>query len=76
MFGRKTPYTAIGVRRLPCTRCGEKACHQWNVCADGFYRPICIACDVELNQMVLRWMGFPDDEVRVKMERYLEVVDA
>lgn len=58
---RKTPYTERGIRRLPCFRCGEPACHQWQVCADGnVYRPICLKCDVALNRLVLRWMGFRD----------------
>lgn len=73
--GRRVPYTETGVRRLPCFRCGSKAEHQWNVCADGgLYRPICLGCDVELNQMVLRWMGFSDEEVRSKMETYVDAL--
>ena len=59
MRGRRRPYTEIGVRRLPCARCGEPAEHQWQICSDGnTYRPICVACDIKLNRMVLRWMGF------------------
>lgn len=64
--GRKEPYTKIGVERLPCTRCGKKAQFQWNVCADGnLFRPLCGPCDVELNEMVLHWMGDPDAEQKV-----------
>lgn len=35
LHGRRQPYTEIGVRRVPCTRCGEPAEYQWQVCADG-----------------------------------------
>lgn len=71
--GRKTPYSAIGIRRLPCFRCGQKATHQWNICADeGLYRPVCFGCDIALNRLVLRWMRFPDEEIAVKMKQYIE----
>jgi hypothetical protein len=67
--GRRKPYTEAGIRRLPCFRCGAPAEHQWQICSDdSLYRPICVACDVALNELVLRWMGFPDWEA--KIERY------
>ena len=69
MNGRRRPYTAIGIRRLPCTRCGSPSRFQWQICSDGnLYRPLCAACDVELNRMVLEWVGFPD--WREKLARY------
>lgn len=58
---RRKPYTASGVRRLPCIRCGAPAVFQWQICSDGNnYRPLCAACDVALNRMVLRWMRHPN----------------
>jgi len=52
--GRKTPYTQIGIRRLPCARCGATSTSQWQVCANGNrYLGICRACDVALNEVVL-----------------------
>ena len=58
-MARKTPYTAIGVRRLKCFRCGAPAEHQWQICSDAnVYRPICVDCDVALNELVLRFMRF------------------
>ena len=61
---RKTPYTEIGIKRLNCFRfetCGNKAEFQWNICSDGnVFRPICKACDIELNETVLKFMGFKD----------------
>jgi len=34
------------------------------------YRPLCLACDVALNELVLQWMGFPDWQE--KIARYKE----
>lgn len=71
--GRRQPYTDAGVRRLPCFRCGRPAMHQWSACADGnLWRPICLACDIELNRMVLAWMGFEPADVERKMAAYIE----
>lgn len=63
---RKHPYTQIGVRRLKCARCGAKAEHQWKACADGCWRPLCLGCDVALNELVLRWMGDPKWKAKIK----------
>ena len=61
--GRREPYTQIGIRRMRCARCGERARYQWQVCADhNTWRPICERCDVELNRMVLEWIGHPETE--------------
>lgn len=63
--GRSMPYTSLGIKRLPCTRCGAKANSQWQVCADArLYRPLCTSCDVDLNRMVLFWMNDPDAEAK------------
>jgi hypothetical protein len=58
---RREPYTEIGIRRLKCIRCGEgPAVFQWQICSDGNkYRPLCAACDIALNRMVLTWMRHP-----------------
>jgi hypothetical protein len=69
MHGRKRPYTEAGIRRLPCARCGGKARFQWQICSDRrLFRPLCASCDLELNRMVLEWVGFPD--WREKFARY------
>lgn len=58
---RSKPYTATGIKRQSCAKCGEPAEHQWNICADGgLFRPLCKTCDVKLNAMVLAWVGHPD----------------
>lgn len=68
--GRRQPYTAAGIRRLPCFRCGNPARHQWQVCADGgLFRPICLQCDITLNEITLHWMGDPDAAAKVQAYR-------
>ena len=59
---RKTPYTQIGIERLKCFRCKKrKANQQWGICADNnIWRPICILCDIDLNEMALKFMKFKD----------------
>lgn len=54
---RRRPYSAIGIARMKCIRgCGRRARYQWQICSDGnVYRPVCRECDVELNEMVMRW---------------------
>lgn len=69
--GRRTPYTEVGVARLPCTRCGRPASRQWQACANGGrYVPVCALCDYLVNAVVLRLLRLPgaDDLLR----RYLE----
>lgn len=67
-YERRKPYTKIGVRRLRCYRrgCENRAEHQWQICADGnIYRPICAPCDVELNGIVLAFMGIPGSTLKL-----------
>lgn len=57
---RKLPYTAIGILRKKCIRCGNPAHVQWQICSDGNnYRPLCLDCDIDLNAMVLKWAKHP-----------------
>lgn len=71
MQGRIKPYTQEQIRKRWCIRCGEPAIHQWQICADdNIHRPICEACDIELNELVLKFMGFRDYEK--KMVAYKE----
>ena len=67
---RTKPYTEIGIRRLKCFRCGDKSAFQWQICADGnVYRPICTSCDIELNEMVLKWANVPDWQEKIDAYR-------
>ena len=68
---RREPYTALGIGRVPCQRCGAPSHQQWAVCAnDNLFMGVCLRCDMKLNRMVLRFFGF-DDEVGI-MARYKE----
>ena len=69
---RKKPYTEIGIRRLKCFRCKKnKATQQWQTCADGnTFRGICDSCDIDLNEMVLKFFKFPD--WKEKLNKYVQ----
>lgn len=63
---RKKPYTEIGVRRLPCSKCGEPGFSQWSICADqSNYRVLCLKCDIALNKLVLNWIGHPSADILI-----------
>ncbi len=63
---RTRPYTAIGIRRVSCVRCGSPAVHQWQVCADlNRYRALCLDCDIALNAYVLAWANDPSAAAKV-----------
>jgi len=57
---RTKPYTAEGIKRVPCFRCGEPASQQWNICSLPGYYAICTSCDVALNKTVLKFMKVPN----------------
>jgi hypothetical protein len=66
---RRKPYTVLGILRKKCVRCGAQATEQWAVCADdNEWRPICVPCDVAMNELVLTFIR--DPEVAEKMARY------
>ena len=72
-MARKEPYTEIGIKRLKCFRCGAKAEYQWQICSDeNIYRPICGKCDIELNEIVLKWVGFLDWEEKINKYKTLK----
>ena len=64
--GNRTAYTERGIRRVPCARCGAPSQQQWNICADGNrYRGMCNACDVLLNDLVLKFVRDPERVAKV-----------
>jgi hypothetical protein len=64
--GRREQYTSLGIKRVPCVRCGAPAVHQWQVCADQRrYRALCLDCDIALNKLVLEWANDPDAAAKV-----------
>jgi transcription elongation factor Elf1 len=71
---RKKPYTGIGIKRLKCFRCNNRASFQWTICSDGnIYRPICTECDIQLNEVVLRFMKFPDWQIKIDKYKKLKL---
>lgn len=73
---RRTPCTARGIARVPCSRCGAPSVPQRQACANG-RRDVgrCLACDIALNRMALMFMRLPNadalmvaDEARVRGE--------
>ena len=68
-MNRKTPYTEIGIKRLKCFRCSNPATFQWQICSDNnIFRPICLECDIALNETVLKFMKF--NNWKEKIEQY------
>lgn len=68
---RRTPYTAIGIRRVTCAMrgCRRKGYATWQVCADQrVFRALCWVHDIALNRLVLEWVG--DRHAHRKMARY------
>ena len=54
---RRKPYTAAGIRRCKCMRCGDAAVHQWSACAVGNKNmPLCLKCDIKLNRVALNFV--------------------
>lgn len=52
--GRNRPYSAIGIGRVPCARCGDPSKFQWQCCAnDNRWMGVCAVCDIALNALVI-----------------------
>jgi len=55
---RRKPYTEVGIKRVPCLRCGNPSSQQWQICSfDNLFTGICLECDISLNELVLDFMG-------------------
>jgi len=52
---RRKPYTARGINRVPCAKCGAPSTAEWRICADNAYRGLCSKHDLELNELVMKW---------------------
>lgn len=67
MQGRKKPFSDKEIEKCECVRCGKPARFQWNACADGnTWRPMCEQCDIMLNAVVLKFLGFKDWKQKVR----------
>lgn len=66
---RKKEYTEEEIKAGKCFKCGKQAEFQWSACADSnTWRLLCGRCDLEVNVMVVRFLGFKD--WRRKIKRY------
>lgn len=73
MARRYRAYPQAELEKMKCFRCGKKAKFQWNACADGnVWRPLCAACDVALNVIVVSWL-YPKDWV-TKIKAYCKSI--
>lgn len=72
---RNKPYTEIGIKRVPCLRCGNPSVRQWRICAlNNEYKGICTECDIELNRLVLQFMNISKKAVNRLIEEYREKI--
>lgn len=52
-------------------RCGNPSSQQWQICAlDNKWVGICDDCDIELNRMVLEFVGVSSKDVYCLIEDY------
>ena len=70
-MSRTKPYTDIEIQRIPCFRCGKPSSQQWQICAlNNEYKGVCAECDIELNRIVLKFMGISKKEIYCLIEEY------
>ncbi len=70
---RKKPYTVLGLCRVSCARCGEPSTQQWQICAlDNCYYGVCTECDLELNNVVLKFMRINPLDYTLAIIRYMK----
>lgn len=53
---------------MGCQRCGQPATERWNSDEFGLFC-LCGECDVDLNQMILKYMCVPDREQKINRYR-------
>lgn len=44
---------------IPCVRCGAVGVAVWKACSDTEWRVVCADCDIEANEVLLRWLKVP-----------------
>lgn len=78
-MSRFTPYSKAGIKRVPCTRCGQPSYASWNICADNIgsrpqYRGLCVECDIGMNEVAMRYVFGRAREADIK--RYAKALRA
>jgi len=68
---RRKPYTEIGIKRVPCFRCGEPSFRQWQICSlNNEYKGLCREHDIDLNRLVLKFMRIPTKDIHTLIVNY------
>lgn len=61
--GSRTPYTEVGIKRVPCIKCGKPSKYQWSICSNNNRSlAICTDCDIELNRIFLDFANFSNKD--------------
>lgn len=70
---RIKPYTKRGIGRVPCLKCGKPSTCQWQICClNNEYKGLCTECDIDLNRLVLEFVGVSKKEGYCLIEAYKE----
>ncbi len=77
LAGRRKPYNERGISRIKCSRCGDPAATQWQICGNfNRYLGICKECDVQLNALVLTFMRVPNSVELSQAYKHFMLADA
>ena len=66
---RKKPYTAIGIRRIKCSKkgCNNSSLYQWQCCALGNnFFTLCAEHDIGLNEITCNYILGPQVKTLIK----------
>ena len=73
---RRKPYTEIGIKRVPCFRCGKPSVQQWQICSlNNEYKGLCQQCDIDLNRVVLSFLRINPKDVHSLIADYIVCKD-
>ena len=73
---RRKPYTATGIRRAKCCKCGAQGFSTWQACADDqIYRVLCKRHDIELNRLSVTF-ALGKEAAKPKIEAYRKKMES
>ena len=71
---RRKPYTDIGIKRVPCFRCGKSSVRQWQICSlNNEYKGLCRQCDIDLNRTVLVFLRVSARDIHSLIADYIAI---
>ena len=75
--GRRRPYTAKGIHKIPCVKCGSPSTQQWQICSlNNEWFGVCTKCDIEIHSLVLKFFDIPDRQKLIQKYAKLKGGDA